>query len=84
MSINPDAYSRLGEIAWLHAPPATEPGTEDQVGRYRLKVADISALLDKHPNSVTKWLNKGLRLERENPEFTELLDHLDAAISRQS
>ena len=54
------------------------------VGRYRLKVADIAALLDKHPNSVTKWLNKGLRLEREDPGFEGRLDHLDAAISRQS
>jgi len=31
-----------------------------------------------------KWLNKGLRLEREDPEFKNRLDHLDAAISRQS
>ena len=54
------------------------------VGRYRLKVSDIAALLDKHPNSITKWLNKGLRLEREDPEFKNRLDHLDAAISRQS
>ena len=54
------------------------------VGRYRLKIFDIAALLDKHPNSITKWLNKGLRLEREDPEFKNRLDHLDAAISRQS
>jgi len=54
------------------------------VGRYRLKVSDISALLDKHPNLITKWLNKGLRLEREDPGFKERLDCLDAAISRQS
>ena len=54
------------------------------VGRYRLKVSDIAALLDKHPNSVTNWLNNGLRLERQDPGFKERLDHLDASISRQS
>jgi hypothetical protein len=53
-------------------------------GRYRLKVSDIATLLDKHPNSVTKWLNKVLRLEREDPGFKERPDHLDAEISRQS
>jgi serine/threonine-protein kinase len=35
--IPPDAYSRLSEIAWLHAPPAGEAEDEDQVGRYRLE-----------------------------------------------
>jgi len=34
--MSPDAYARLGEIAWLHAPPAEEPGEEDRVGRYTL------------------------------------------------
>ena len=54
------------------------------VGRYRLEVSDVAALLDKHPNSVTNWLNNGLRLERQDPGFKERLDHLDASISRQS
>jgi len=53
------------------------------VARYRLKVSDVAELLNKHPNSITKWLNKGLHLEREDPEFKKRLDHLDAAISRQ-
>jgi hypothetical protein len=51
------------------------------VGRYGLRVCDIAALLRKHPNSVTKWLNRGLRLERDDPGFKERLDQLDAAIS---
>ena len=50
--------------------------------RYGLRGCDVAALLDKHGNSVTLWLNKGLRLERSDPEFKRRLDRLDAAISR--
>jgi len=39
------------------------------VCRYGLRVRDIAALTNKHRNSVTKWLNKGLRRERVDPEF---------------
>ena len=51
------------------------------VGRYGLRVRDVASRLDKHVNSVTKWLNRGLRLERDDPEFKIRLDQLDAAIS---
>ena len=51
------------------------------IGRYRLRICDIATLVCKHPNSVAKWLNKGLRLERSDPKFKARLDHLDAAIS---
>ncbi|MEZ6185061.1 MAG: serine/threonine-protein kinase [Planctomycetota bacterium] len=34
--IEPEAYRRLAELAWVHAPPAEEPGDEDKVGRYTL------------------------------------------------
>ena len=44
----------------------------------------IAALLGKHPNSVAKWLNRGLRLELNDTEFKARLDHLDAAISERS
>ncbi len=44
----------------------------------------IAALLAKHPNSVAKWLDRGLRLERDDLEFKARLDHLDAAISERS
>jgi len=54
------------------------------IGRYRLKVCDVAALLNKHRNSVTKWLNMGLRLESKDPDFKARLDHLDAAISRRN
>lgn len=36
MKVPPDAYHRLSQIAWLHAPPAEEVGEEDQIGRYKL------------------------------------------------
>ena len=49
----------------------------------RLRVCDVANLLNKHRNSVTKWLNTGLRLEREDSEFKERLDYLDAVISPQ-
>jgi hypothetical protein len=45
---------------------------------------DLAALLGKHPNSVAKWLDRGLHLERNDPEFKARLDHLDAAISERS
>ncbi len=51
------------------------------IGRYRFRVSDIAALVRTNPNSVTSWLKKGLRLERNNSEFKVRLDHLDAAIS---
>ena len=54
------------------------------IARYRLRVCDTAALLGKHPNSVAKWLTKGLRLERDDPEFKARLDQLDAAISERT
>lgn len=53
------------------------------IARYGLRVCDVAALTRKHPNSVSKWLNRGLRLERDDPEFKARLDHLDGAISRR-
>jgi len=45
---------------------------------------DIAAPLGKHRNSVAKWLDRGLRRERSDPEFKYRLDRLDAAISERS
>ena len=79
-------------IACVHLNPVTADIAKDSVlvrqrtdlttlaiGRYRARVCDIAALVRKHPNSVAKWLNKGLRLERSDPEFRARLDHIDAA-----
>ena len=52
------------------------------VSRYRFKCCDVAALLNKHGNSVTNWLNQGLHLASTDPDFNNRLDHLDASISR--
>ncbi len=49
--------------------------------RYGFRGRDVAGLLGKHGNSVTKWLTQGLRLERDDPEFKNRLDRIDAAIS---
>ncbi|HSO22712.1 MAG TPA: hypothetical protein VLT81_07380 [Chondromyces sp.] len=54
------------------------------VARYGVRVCDISRLLDKQPNSVTRWLNHGLRLERDDPGLENLLAWINAANSRRS
>ncbi len=53
------------------------------IGRYQARTCDVAALLGKHPNSITKWLNRGLRLEREDPTFKRRVDKLDEAVSRR-
>jgi hypothetical protein len=52
------------------------------VSRYGFRGCDIAALLGKGGNSVTRWLNRGLAWERDDPAFSDRLGHLDAAISR--
>jgi len=51
------------------------------VGRYRLKSADVARVLDKHPSTVGRWLERAIRQERTDPVFRQRLDMLDAAIS---
>jgi eukaryotic-like serine/threonine-protein kinase len=34
--IRPAAYQRLGQLAWVHAPPAEEQADETRIGRYRI------------------------------------------------
>ncbi len=53
------------------------------VSRYGLKACEIAALLGKGRNSVTRWLNEGLRRERHDPRFARRLDAIDAEISRR-
>jgi REP element-mobilizing transposase RayT len=53
------------------------------IGRYQARTCDVAALLGKHPNSITKWLNRGLRFEREDPAFKQRVDALDEAVSRR-
>ena len=53
------------------------------IGRYGARICDVAALLSKHPNSITKWLNRGLRLERGDPAFKNRIDLLDKTVSRR-
>ena len=51
------------------------------IERNKLRVCDVAAFVDKHPNSVAKWLNKGLHPERTDPNFKARFDHLNATLS---
>ena len=50
---------------------------------YVFRACDIADLLCKGRNSVTRWLNRGLCDERDDPVFSEQINHLDAEISRR-
>ena len=52
------------------------------VARYGFRSRDVATLLNKHGASVTRWLNLGLKKERNEAEFRSRLDALDRAISR--
>jgi len=49
--------------------------------RYGSRGRNVAALLGKHGNSVTKWLEQGLLLEEKDPDFRNRLNRIDALIS---
>jgi REP element-mobilizing transposase RayT len=51
------------------------------LARYRLSTRDLADLLEKNRSTVTRWLNAGLKREREDDGFIRRLDTLDHAIS---
>ena len=51
------------------------------VGRFGLRSSEIATLINKHSSSLTRWLNLGLRLERDDLSFRHRLDFLDRKIS---
>ena len=51
------------------------------VSRFGLRSSEMATLINKHPSSLTRWLNLGLRQERENLDFRSRLDFLDQQIS---
>lgn len=51
------------------------------VSRYGFRACDIATILCKGRNSVTRWLNRGLRDEYDDPAFSEQINRLDAEIS---
>jgi len=79
---------RLESIADLSSPLRVSTLTEGRieftllaVTRFALRSSDLAALLNKHPSSLTRWLNEGLRRERDDCEFRDRINKLDAAIS---
>jgi len=77
----------LDELASRHRSKRHTTGRTEfcvlAVSRYGLKACEIASLLRKGRNSVTRWLNLGLRREHDDPEFVARLDSLDSAISRR-
>lgn len=53
------------------------------VERNKARTCDMAALLSKHPDSITRWLNRGLRLELDDPGFKRRVATLDEAASRR-
>ena len=51
------------------------------VSRFGLRSSEIAALINKHPSSLTRWLNLGLRQERKDLGYRYRLDFLDRKIS---
>ena len=51
------------------------------VARFGFQSRVIADLVKKHPASVTRWLNTGLRKERDDPVFRERIAALAQFIS---
>lgn len=51
------------------------------VTRFGLRSSELAAQLRKHPSSVTRWLNRGLKQEREDKLFRDRINQLDFKIS---
>jgi putative transposase len=53
------------------------------VARYGFQSRVIADLVKKHPASVTRWLNEGLRMERDDPVFRERIAAITKLISTE-
>ena len=51
------------------------------VSRFGFRASDIASLVNKHPSSMTRWINQGLLQEREDPAFRYRINILDQQIS---
>lgn len=51
------------------------------VSRFGVPSCDIADLIQKHPSSMTRWLNQGLKRERMDSVFRERIDRLDRLIT---
>jgi hypothetical protein len=51
------------------------------VGRFGLRSSEIATLINKHPSSLTRWLNAGTVLNRHDLAFRNRINRLDSQIS---
>ena len=51
------------------------------VTRFALRSSDLATLLHKHQSSLTRWLNLGLRREKQDPIFCDRIIQLDVEVS---
>ena len=51
------------------------------VGRFGLRSSEIATLINKHPSSLTRWLNVGTHLNGHDRAFRNRIDRLDNQIS---
>ena len=51
------------------------------VTRYGMRSTEVARFIKKHPTTVARWIYLGLRKQREDQSFRELIDTLDRRIS---
>ena len=51
------------------------------VGRFGLRSSEIATLINKHPSSLTRWLNAGTLLNRHDATFRNRINRIDGQIS---
>jgi hypothetical protein len=51
------------------------------VGRFGLRSSEVADLLNKHPSSLTRWLNLGTVLNRRDLAFRIRIDRINQRIS---
>lgn len=54
------------------------------VGRYGFQSAVVAKLIEKDRSSLTRWLNLGLQLQRDDRVFRDQIDNLDRRIGQQA
>ncbi|MCW8140814.1 MAG: hypothetical protein KIT58_18080, partial [Planctomycetota bacterium] len=86
--IRPEAYSRLGQLAWVHAPPQGEADDETRIGRYRIvarigsgSAGEVFHAVDPagHPVAV-KVLRRRVRRAGRYQREVELLERISERV----
>ncbi len=81
--IRPEAYTRLGQLAWVHAPPEEEPQDASRIGRYRIvarigsgSAGEVFHALDPAGHAVAVKVLRRVRRGRRYQREVELLERL--------